>query len=308
MAQSFPIVVNALRAAAEPTRFRLLALLRLGELTVGEICAVLGQSQPRISRHLKLLCDAGLLVRFREEHWVYYRVPLTGSGHELVAQLSELIATEDPVLQLDHRRMNKVLAERVTQVSRTATGASNATDMNAALAELDTVLLAELGKTPLGELLDIATGSGRMLRTLGPHAAHAVGIDISTEALRFARKQTYGAGLGHCVFRRGDMYELPFEDAAFDTVTLERVLVAAERVEDVLKEAARALRPTGRLCVVEDFELLAELVGKNPLAVLREWFERAGLTCERLRPVDTHGVHLIVALARKPAQLLANAA
>jgi SAM-dependent methyltransferase len=297
MSQPFPIVVSALRAAAEPTRLRLLKLLTQGELTVGEICAVLGQSQPRVSRHLKLLCDAGLLQRFREEHWVYYRVPLAGSGHELVAQLTSFIASDDPVSQVDKRRLAKVLAER----ANTTTPAS-ATNVDAALAQLDALLLDELSTEPLGDVLDIATGSGRILRSLAPHANHAVGVDISTEALRFARKQTYSVSnskLSRCVFRRGDMYKLPVDTASFDTATLERVLVAAARVEDVLKEAARALRPNGRLCVVEDFDLLAG-TGENPLAAMRRWFEAAGLICERLRPVDTHGVHLIVAIARKP--------
>jgi SAM-dependent methyltransferase len=295
MSQPFPIVVSALRAAAEPTRLRLLKLLTQGELTVGEICAVLGQSQPRISRHLKLLCDAGLLQRFREEHWVYYRVPLAGSGHELVAQLTSFIASDDPVAQVDQRRLAKVLAERAN--------ASAPVNVDAALAELDALLVDELGREPLGDVLDIATGSGRILRSLAPHANHAVGVDISTEALRFARKQTYSASnskLSRCVFRRGDMYKLPVDTASFDTATLERVLVAAARVDDVLKEAARALRPNGRLCVVEDFDLLSGTTGDNPLAAMRRWFEAAGLTCERLRPVDTHGVHLIVAIARKP--------
>lgn len=300
MPQSFPIIVSALRAAAEPTRLRLLKLLTQGELTVGEICAVLGQSQPRVSRHLKLLCDAGLLQRFREEHWVYYRVPLTGSGHELAAQLTSFIAGDDPVSQVDQRRLAKVLAERAK--------ASAPVNVDAALAELDALLIDELGREPLGEVLDIATGGGRVLRSLAPHARHAVGIDISTEALRFARKQTYSAGgnLSRCVFRRGDMYKLPFDAATFDMATLERVLVAAERVADVLQEAARVLRANGRLCVVEDFELLADVAGANPLTTMRQWFERAGLVCERLRPVDTHGVHLLVAIARKPTAVVAE--
>jgi ArsR family transcriptional regulator len=238
------------------------------------------------------------LDRFREEHWVYYRVPLSGAGRESVAQLAALIDQDDAVLALDRKRMSAVLAERAKSVA-------TVTDINAALVELDAALNEELGKEPVGELLDIATGSGRILRTLGAHATRAVGIDISAEALRFARKQTYSAGhaknLSHCEFRRGDMYQLPFADASFDTATLERVLATAERVNDVLQEAARALRPGGRLCVIEDFELLADS-GGNPLTVLRRWFEQSGLICERLRPVDAHGAHLILAVARRPSK------
>jgi len=305
-AGTFPNVVNALRAAGEPTRLRLLALLNRGELTVGEICSVLGQSQPRVSRHLKLLCDAGLLQRFREEHWVYYRVPLSGPGHEAATHLIRLVAEADAVLALDRERMGKILAER----AKSAT----AFDISQALIELDAVIAAELSEAPLGELLDIATGSGRILRSLAPRASHAVGVDISTEALRFARKQTYGATssskdghLGRCVFRRGDMYGLPFAAGTFDTATLERVLATAANVDGVLREAARVLRPHGRLCVVEDFDLLAAN-GANPLVVLRQWLDQSGLSCNRLRPVDIGGVHLIVALARKPALTLEAAA
>jgi ubiquinone/menaquinone biosynthesis C-methylase UbiE len=103
------------------------------------------------------------------------------------------------------------------------------------------------------------------------------------------------------------MYKLPFEAGSFDTATLERVLAASDRVADILREAHRVLRPDGRLCIVEDFELLAAS-NPNPLGALREWMEHAGFSCERLRPVDTHGVHLIVALARKPAVRLEHAA
>lgn len=306
MPQAFPIVMNALRAAAEPTRLRLLELLTHGELTVGEICSVLDQSQPRISRHLKLLCDAGLLARFREEHWVYYRVPLNGHGCEVVTQLCKLIARDDAILQADHRRMAKVLAERAQQAPTAVTcGASE----NKPLAKLDAVLIEELAQSPIGALLDVATGSGHILRTLARHATDAVGVDISTEALRFARTQAYGAGLSHCIFRRGDMYGLPFADASFDTVTLDRVLVAAEYPERALLEAARTLRPRGRLCVIEDFDALEQASNvKNPLTVLRAWFAQAGLDCERLRPIDTGNAHFIVALARSAASRLVRAA
>ena len=177
---------------------------------------------------------------------MYYRVPLAGSGHELVAQLTTFIASDDPVSQVDQRRLAKVLAER----ANSTTPASPA-NVDAALAQLDALLMEELGREPLGDVLDIATGSGRILRSLAPHAKHAVGIDISTEALRFARKQTYSVSnskLSRCVFRRGDMYKLPVDTASFDTATLERVLVAAARVEDVLKEAARALATEWPVC------------------------------------------------------------
>src|SRR5262245_46064735 len=112
MPPSFLATVSALRAAGEPTRLRMLALLARAELTVGEICDVLGQSQPRVSRHLKLLCDAGLLDRFREQHWVYYRAPATGTERETVQQLLALIHDGDDLLRRDRNRMEQVIKER----------------------------------------------------------------------------------------------------------------------------------------------------------------------------------------------------
>ncbi|HYM33911.1 MAG TPA: metalloregulator ArsR/SmtB family transcription factor, partial [Steroidobacteraceae bacterium] len=255
MPEAFDIVLNALKGAAEPTRLRLLELLTHGELTVSEISAVLKQSQPRISRHLKMLCDAGLLDRFREEHFVYYRVAATGIGHEFSQRLSTLVAREDATLQEDQRHMAAVLAERVKNaISQAPLSAS------VSLGELHDVLVDELGGEPIGELLDIGTGTGMILRALGANATRAVGVDISTEALRIARSRTHGAGLSHCMFRRGDMYGLPFVDGAFDTVTMDRVIAGAERPDAAIAEAARTLRAGGRLCLIEDFDALTDRI------------------------------------------------
>jgi len=298
MAESFPTVLNALKAAAEPTRLRLLELLTHGELTVGEISSVLDQSQPRISRHLKVLCDAGLLDRFREEHWVYYRVASTGIGHDFSSQLSTLIAKEDVVLQADHRRMAAALAERAKNLIATVNAQGNGAS---ALGESHDVLIDELGAEPIGDLLDIGTGTGQILRALGHNARRAVGVDISTEALRMARTHAHSAGLSHCLFRRGDMYGLPFDDGSFDTVTMDRVLASATQPAAAIMEAARTLRTGGRLCLVEDFDLLGDAVPDNPLAALRRWLSAAGLHCERLSPFDTESAHLLVVIGRAPA-------
>jgi ArsR family transcriptional regulator len=296
MTESLNTVLTALKAAAEPTRLRLLELLTHGELTVGEISSVLDQSQPRISRHLKVLCDAGLLDRFREEHWVYYRVSAAGIGSEFARTLSELIAKDDPALQLDQRRMATVLAERVKSAI-----AARPLDPATAIGVLHDVLVDELGSEPIGELLDIGTGTGHILHALGANATRAVGVDISTEALRIARTQAHSAGLSHCLFRRGDMYGLPFAAGAFDTVTMDRVLAGAKQPDMAIAEAARTLRVGGRLCLVEDFDLLAEVVTDNPLAALRRWLTAAGLVCERFSPFDTDKAHVLVAIGRSPA-------
>lgn len=294
MPKPFLPAIAALRAAAEPTRLRLLALLARGELTVGEICEIVGQSQPRISRHLKVLSDAGLLDRFREQHWVYYRSPSTGDGRETVQQLLALVSGEDDVLRRDHRRLEAVVAERGRRAQAAATMSLDLP------AEIDTILLSELGSEPVGALLDVGTGSGHLLELLGAKATRAIGIDISSDALRVARTNVHGAGLSHCELQHGDMYDLPFAAPLFDTAIADRVLAHADRPMAALAEIARTLKNGARLIVVEDFDALAaDPAHPNPIATLRGWFRQAGLACGRIHPVDTEHGHLLVALARR---------
>ena len=295
--------VSALRAAAEPTRLRLLALLARAELTVGEICEVVGQSQPRVSRHLKLLCDAGLLDRFREQHWVYYRAPAPGEARDTVWQLLALVDDEDEVLRRDRSRMEQVIAER----GRNAAGQRPETETLQASAVIDAAVLAELEGEPIGALLDVGTGSGHMLKLLGAQASRAVGVDISSDALRVARTKVHGAGLSHCELQRGDMYDLPFAAPLFDTAVVERVLAEAERPSAALAEISRTLKHGGRLIIIEDFDALSATSATNPIATLREWFGRAGLEFSRVRPVDTEAGHLLVAIGRRAARSTAAA-
>ncbi len=297
MAVPFQSAVAILKAAAEPTRLRLLALLAHGELTVGEICAIVDQSQPRISRHLKLLTDAGLLDRFREQSWVYYRTPPAGNGRETVRQLLALTDDTDGVLQRDRQRLQAAVAERGRLAADAAPSA-------ALPAEVDRILVEELASQPIGALLDVGTGSGHVLSLLGAKASRAVGIDISSEALRLARTRIHGADLSHCELQRGDMYNLPFAADLFDTAIADRVLAASERPVAALTEIARALHPGARLLVVEDFERLTGLAPKsNPIATLRAWFMQAGFACDRIRPVDTDSGLLVVAVARRASSI-----
>jgi DNA-binding transcriptional ArsR family regulator/precorrin-6B methylase 2 len=294
---TFLSAVSALRAAAEPTRLRLLALLARAELTVGELCDVIGQSQPRVSRHLKLLCDADLLDRVREQLWVYYRVPASGAARETVAQLLALIDENDDVLRRDRRRMEEVIAER----SRRA--ADELPDEQAAETSevIDATVLDELAAEPIGALLDVGTGSGHILKLLGAKASRAVGIDISSDALKVARTKVHSAGLSHCELQRGDMYDLPFAAPLFDTAVAERVLAGAERPVLALAEICRTLKHGGRAIVIEDFDALTAASSANPIATLREWFAKAGLEISRVRPMDTEAGHLLLAIGRRVA-------
>jgi SAM-dependent methyltransferase len=298
-------VVQALKSAAEPTRLRLLFLLSQAEYTVGELASILSQSQPRISRHLRLLTEAGFLDRFREQQCIYYRASNNGRYREWQRQLLAMADPDAQLLKRDRQRAVEVVGDRARvaaqQLDATAAAATTGSpDRNASSGsreELTRLLLEELGPAPVGELLDIGTGSGLMLQILGPRARRAVGVDISVPALRLARTRVHGAGLSHCEFRRGDMYSLPYEDASFDTVSIDRVLASAERPVAAIAEAARTLRPDGRLIVVEDFDQIDVRAADNALSQLRRWFAAAGMNADRLRPCDLSGRHFIVALA-----------
>lgn len=285
--------VAKLRAAAEPTRLRILALLSRAELTVGEICDVLAQSQPRVSRHLKLLADAELIDRLREQYWVYYRVPATGPGQAAVEQLLSFVDANDEILVRDRQRMERVLGERARRAA-----AARARDPS--LSEhIQQVLVGELGAGSIGALLDVGTGAGHLLELLADRAQRAVGVDISSDALRLARANIYGAGLRHCELRRGDMYDLPFEGSTFDVATIGRVLSAAENPVAALAEIARTLKTGGRLLLIDDFDALEQACGGNPITTLRTWFGSAGLDFVRVHPLDTEHGHLLIAVGRR---------
>jgi SAM-dependent methyltransferase len=294
-------LLTLLKAAAEPTRLRLLAVLAPGELTVGEITQILKQSQPRVSRHLKLLCDAGLLERFKEAHCVYYR--LRGL-EDAASRLHEGLDPNDTAVRADHERRDVVIAERARRATDRLAERTTAAAVDDPLSgTVGGLLVQELSAEPVGDLLDVGTGAGFLLKTLAPVAKRAVGVDQSTDALRLARSQVQGAGLGRCVLRRGDMYRLAFGAAEFDTVTLGRVLSHAQDPAAVLAEAQRVLRPGGRLVLIDDFDALEESMGSNPLSGVRRWLHAAGFKCERLRPIDTGTSHLLLTLARCPLPL-----
>jgi SAM-dependent methyltransferase len=298
--------LEAFKAVAEPTRLRLLALCARGELTVSEVTEVLGQSQPRVSRHLKVLCGAGLLDRFREQNWVYYRIPLGGPGAEFARGLLRLLPGDDPLLRLDRERLERSLAQRAQKLRSLGEAVPTPAGVDARIVDL-------MGGEALGDLLDIGTGTGRMLRLLGVSADTAVGIDISREMLVLARSNLYAAGLDHLSVRQGNMYQLRFADASFDTVTIDQVLYQAEQPAEVLREAARVLRPGGRLLLVEfltgEGMRGAAPPGDAPITRMRlaEWCEAAGLRTEAAERPTARPWPLIVSVIRRPAHTAAAA-
>lgn len=248
-------LLATLKAAAEPTRLRLMALCAHGELTVSELTNILGQSQPRVSRHLKLLCDAGLLDRFREGTFAFYRLAERGASADLARVLVDAIPADDPTLALDLERLNTIKRSRseaaAAYFGENARRWHEIRSLHVPEREVEEALLRLLPEAGVGELLDIGTGTGRMLEVLGPRSQRAIGVDQSREMLAVARSNLEAAGLRHCHVRQADMYQLPFSSESFDTAVVHQVLHFAEDPADVLAEAGRVLRPGGRLLIVD---------------------------------------------------------
>jgi len=298
-------LLRGLRAIADGSRLRLLSLLARGEFAVSELTEVLGQSQPRVSRHLKLMTEAGLLERFRELHWVYYRLAADGDGAELARTLLGLLDRDDPLFALDRERAAELLARRagVDGTSTTASQAALSSDGD----ELARVADAELEGQGFDSLLYAGPAPTVMLRVLGPRARRVVGLSDARPEVQRARASLHGAGLAHCVLQQGDLPSIAAMASTFDVVVLDRVLGRRARPEQVLADVARVLRPAGRLVLIEDYDALAARAATdNPLALLRDWLARGGLLCARMKPVDTGQSHLLVATAAaEPGQVAA---
>jgi len=283
------LLLNALKAAAEPTRLRLLVICAHGELTVSELTQILGQSQPRVSRHLKLLCDAGLLERFREGIWAYYRLAERGEMAELARTLVDAVPAEDATLVLDLERLETIRHARraaAAEYFRQNAGRwHEIRSLHVPEREVEAALLRLLPETGVQDLLDIGTGTGRMLELFGGRVAHAVGIDGSREMLSVARVNLERAGLRNCHVRLADMYQLPLPGQSQDAVIFHQVLHFAEEPADAVAEAARVLRPGGTLLIVDfarhELESLREQHAHRRLGFdaeeVRGWLRDAGL-------------------------------
>ena len=247
-------LLSSLRAAAEPTRLRLLALAGRGAFCVSDFTEILGQSQPRLSRHLKLLCDCGLLDRVREGANVWFGLP-HGEPGALARDLIARLPDDEPILEADRRQAARVLAERARVASESfrRQGADwdemRALDLPALAVE--TALQTLVPETDAGRLLDIGTGTGRVLELLAPRVSQGVGVDASKAMLALARSRLARPGLAHCSVRLADMYRLPLAEASFDIAVVQMVLHYAEDPPGVLSEVARVLRPGGRLIVID---------------------------------------------------------
>lgn len=248
-------LLTALRAAGEPTRLRILAILALGELTVSELTQVLLQSQPRISRHLKLLADAGLVLRYPEGSWVFYRLHEQADVGALLAEIIASLPQDDHDLQRDRERLAEVRAERAARAqSYFADNAARWDELRAhhiPETEIEQRLDGLIGAHDIDLLVDLGTGTGRMLEIFGPRAKRAVGFDVSPDMLTMARAKLDESGNGNCQVRQGDCANVPLEDNVADIVILHQVLHFLDDPQRALNEAARITRPGGRVLVAD---------------------------------------------------------
>ena len=249
-------LLAALRACAEPTRLRILALVARGAFCVTEFTEILGQSQPRLSRHLRLLCEAGVLERLREGANAWFGLPPEGSdGLSLVRAVLDRLPEDDDVLAADRRQAARVLAERARAATDSFVRKGAEWDETSALGlpaeAVEAALLDVLPRGKLGRVLDIGTGTGRLLELLAPLVSAGLGVDASRAMLALARARLARPGFSHCAVRLADMYRLPLPDGGFDLVLMHMVLHHAEDPAAALAEAARVLRPGGRLVVVD---------------------------------------------------------
>jgi ArsR family transcriptional regulator len=245
------------RALADPTRLRIVALLRAMELSVGELAQVLGQSQPRVSRHVKILIDAGLAERRKEGSWVFLSLGRSERVEPLFLLLDRWsgLDGEDLGARADAARLAAVRADRAVAAERYF--AQHAKDwdeirsLHIAESEVEAAIARAIGNRSIGRLVDIGTGTGRMLELFGAAAKSALGVDRSPEMLRLARAKLAEAGLQSAELRQGDMYSLPIPSGSAETVIVHQVLHFAQQPAAAIAEAARLLTPGGRLLIVD---------------------------------------------------------
>ncbi len=321
----FDALNAALKAAGEETRLRVLALLGEAELTVSDLTDILRQSQPRISRHLKLLAEAGLVERFREGTWAFFRLAEHGGGAEVARVLLERLDPTDDTIARDRARLASVRAARAAAAqayfSTHAAQWDRIRRLHAADEAVEAAIRQALADKPFRSLLDLGTGTGRMLELFGPEIERGLGLDLSLDMLLLARDRLERAGLKNCSVRQGDLYDLPIGDDSFDVVILHQVLHFLDDGGRAIKEAARVLRPGGRLLVVDfaphEQEFLREQFAHRRLGfapeTVSQWMAASGLepvlhNSLSPEPGPDEKIAVSLWLARDDRALLATAA
>jgi ArsR family transcriptional regulator len=283
MAPSTRQLLSQFKALADPVRARIVLLCIVTECSVSELTRVTGLSQPRVSQHLKQLIASGLLERFRDGHFVYYRVPQL-SGEALTRRLLALLPADEPAFAGDLEKLRSL--RPVEETGRSAAFVDDRS-LHKALVELTV-------SAPLGNLLDIGCGEGRLLKLLASRAKRVVGVDIDQQARRLARAELLLAGLPNCSLRQGDMLSLPFADGEFDTVIMDDVLSEASEPTAAVNEAKRLLGEGGRL-------LFLASVGPRAVGRIAEdfahWAAATGLRLAAPRPIPERNPSWLLGIA-----------
>lgn len=314
------IALDIFRALADATRLRILALLRSMELSVGELAQVLGQSQPRVSRHVKILCDAGLAERRKEGSWVFVALGSGTTVGPVTTALDAWAAIEpDHWAVADAARLAAVRADRAASAAAWFEGNAGQWDairsLHIAESEVEAAMATVLGLDdetvpPIGRLIDIGTGTGRMLELFAARAGQAMGIDRSSEMLRLARVKLSERGLANTELRQADLYALPLGDGTADVAIIHHVLHFAQQPGAAIAEAARVLMPGGRLLIADfaahDREDLRSRDGHTRLGFgdeqMTTWFAAAGLAPARTETLEGGELTVKLWLARRLGQ------
>lgn len=321
----FDDLLEKLKAAGEPTRLRLLALLRENDLSVGELVQVLGQSQPRLSHHLKSLSESGLAERLPEGAFVFYRAARAGAGKAFLDQIFAQLPEDEPEFREDRDKLREVILARATSAEAYFSSIAETWDSLRALhfpnEAIEDTLLDLAGSGPYRRVVDFGTGTGRMLLLFSGRAAEAEGIDFSHRMLTVARANLERAGVTNSRVRFGDVTAAPFDDSSADLVIVHQVLHYLDTPGDAISEAARVLMPGGKLLVIDfaphDLEFLRADHGHRRLGVrhdaLAEWASHAGLVLEAPRSFDpptpgAPGLTVNIWRASKPSISKARAA
>ncbi|TWF54403.1 ArsR/SmtB family transcription factor [Neorhizobium alkalisoli] len=322
MGLGLDILVDVLKTAGEPTRYRLLALLAAGDLTVTDLTEILGQSQPRISRHLKLLTEEALIERYQEGAWAYFRLRQEGEAAALIRTLLAAVSVDDPILMRDGERLAAVKAQRATRAqayfSRNASQWDELRRLHASDETVEEALLRLVGPSPVDSLLDLGTGTGWILQLLAKQYRRAIGVDASRDMLAVARANLDREGIVKASVRHGDILNPPVEGQDFDLVTIHQVLHFLDRPDLAIAEAARVLRPGGRLLIVDFAPHALEHLRDEHAHVrlgfshqaVSEWLNRFGLDVEQvidLSPGREGALTVTVWLARDRRLLIAGA-
>ncbi len=288
-------MVDTLKAAAESSRMRILYLLSRGDLTVSDLTEVLNQSQPRVSRHLKLLLDEGLIGRYQEGSWAFFRLSDAEATREFVQNLLSRVDPAQAPVDRDLERLALVKRKRQERAADYFRANAESWDRIRSLhvpdEAVEQAILDLIGERPFQTMLDLGTGTGRMLEILSPRFQRGIGVDMSREMLIVARANLDKAGVDNAQVRQGDIYAPPVDRDSVDLVTVHQVLHYLEEPGLAIAEAARLLRPSGRLLIVDfaphELEFLREQHAHARLGFadgqMEEWLEDAELDLEETR-------------------------